>query len=113
MPSIDALVGVDLFSVATCRVPDAGMDVKVQGMTCYLSRSDAYVFDIAATECVSDHGKQLCHEINGICTTEQDGYYIVSAICMAFGVVILLAFILPTARKLQGQFSVLFKWDID
>lgn len=84
-PKWFVLKGVDLFSVATCRVPDAGMDVKVQ-----------------ATECVSDHGKQLCHEINGICTTEQDGYYIVSAICMAFGVVILLAFILPTARKLQA-----------
>ncbi|KIK07384.1 hypothetical protein K443DRAFT_182209 [Laccaria amethystina LaAM-08-1] len=84
-PKWFVLIGVDLFSVAICRVPDAGMDVKVQ-----------------ATECVSDHGKQLCHEINGICTTEQDGYYIVSAICMAFGVVFLLAFILPTARKLQA-----------
>ena len=90
------------------------MDIKVQGMSFYLSCSGAYVYvDIAATECVSDHGKKLCHEINGICTTEQDGYYIVSAICMAFGIVFLLAFILPTARKLQGQIAVLFKWDID
>lgn len=84
-PKWFVLKGVDLFSVAICQVPDAGMDVKVQ-----------------ATECVSDHGKKLCHEINGICTTERDGYYIVSAICMAFGVVFLLAFILPTARKLQA-----------
>jgi len=56
-----------------------------------------------ATECVSDHGKALCKGIDGICVTERDGYYIVSAICLAFGVIFLVAFIIPTARKLQRE----------
>lgn len=35
--------------------------------------------------------------------TEQDGYYYVSAICVIFGVVFLVGYIIPTARKLQGE----------
>ena len=54
-----------------------------------------------ATECVSEHGKARCHELNGKCVTERDGYYIVSGICMAFGVAFLLGYIIPTARRLQ------------
>ena len=54
-------------------------------------------------ECVSDHGKAHCKDIDGICVTERDGYYIVSAICLAFAVIFLVAFIIPTARKLQSK----------
>lgn len=60
-----------------------------------------------ATECISDHGKAACKDINGVCVTETDGYYIVSAICIGFGIIFLVAFILPTARKLQSKCSVL------
>lgn len=35
--------------------------------------------------------------------TEQDGYYYISAICMIFGVFFLVGYIIPTARKLQGE----------
>lgn len=35
---------------------------------------------------------------------ERDGYYIVSGICLVLGVIALVAFILPAARKLQGVF---------
>ncbi|TFK36781.1 acetyl-coenzyme A transporter 1-domain-containing protein [Crucibulum laeve] len=79
------LKGVDLFSVATCKVSDAGVDIAVK-----------------AAECVSDHGKALCKDINGTCVTETDGYYVVSALCMVFGVIFLVAYIIPTARKLQA-----------
>ncbi|KAF5356065.1 hypothetical protein D9756_004015 [Leucocoprinus leucothites] len=78
------LKGVDLFSVATCHVTESGVELAVQ-----------------ASECVSEHGKALCKDINGECITETDGYYVVSAICMLFGLVFLVAFIIPTARKLQ------------
>jgi len=54
------------------------------------------------TECVSDHGKKACKNIGGICHIETDGYYIVSGVCMALGMILLLAFIIPTARRLQG-----------
>ena len=56
-----------------------------------------------AAECVSDRGKELCADISGECVTEQDGYYYVSAICMIFGVLFLVGYIIPTARRLQGE----------
>ncbi|KAF8922182.1 acetyl-coenzyme A transporter 1-domain-containing protein [Mucidula mucida] len=83
-PKYFVLKGVDFFSVATCKVTDAGTEALVQ-----------------ATECVSDYGKAMCQDINGQCITETDGYYIVSVVCMTFGVFFLFAFIIPTARKLQ------------
>jgi hypothetical protein len=58
-----------------------------------------------ATECVSDHGQALCKEIGGICVQETDGYYMVNAICLTFGIIFLVAFIIPTARKLQSTCS--------
>jgi hypothetical protein len=76
------LKGIDLFSVATCKVSNAAVIVP-------------------ATECVSEHGKAHCKDIEGTCVSERDGYYIVCAICLAFGVIFLVAFIIPTARKLQ------------
>lgn len=56
-----------------------------------------------AHECVSEHGKTACKELGGECITEQDGYYIVSALCIGFGVISVLFFLIPTARKLQGS----------
>lgn len=91
-----------MFSVATCKVPQAGIDVK--GEEKHLSSTWLlYLNYLLATECVSDHGKAVCKEINGICVEETDGYYMVSAICLLFGVIFLVAFIIPTARKLQSK----------
>jgi len=56
-----------------------------------------------AMECVSEHGKSLCKAAKGTCVVHTDGYYIVSAICMSLGVILVIAFILPTARKLQSK----------
>ncbi|KAG6857611.1 hypothetical protein H0H87_010179 [Tephrocybe sp. NHM501043] len=82
-PKWFVLKGVDLLSDATCMVAE-GIDVK-------------------ATECVSDHGKAMCKDINGVCIAHRDGYYAMSALCMILGVVLLVAFIIPRARKLQGK----------
>ena len=95
-------LGIDLFSIATCKVPNAA--VVVPGMSPFISFLVYSYRGLLATECVSDHGKAVCKDINGICVTERDGYYIVSAICLAFGVIFLVAFIIPTARKLQSKF---------
>ncbi|KAG5636560.1 hypothetical protein H0H81_007612 [Sphagnurus paluster] len=81
-PKWFVLKGVDLLSDATCQVAE---DISVE-----------------ATECVSDHGKALCKDINGVCITHRDGYYSMSALCMVLGVVILVTFIIPKARKLQA-----------
>ncbi|KAF8640470.1 hypothetical protein AX17_000133 [Amanita inopinata Kibby_2008] len=83
-PKWFVLKGVDLFSVATCHVAGARDELIIK-----------------ATECVSDHGKAECAALNGTCITETDGYYIVSGVCMAFGVVFLIGYIIPTARRLQ------------
>ncbi|KII94436.1 hypothetical protein PLICRDRAFT_88660 [Plicaturopsis crispa FD-325 SS-3] len=84
-PKFFILKGVDLFTVATCKVKDAGSELAFK-----------------ATECVSEHGKDMCKQINGDCVTERDGYYIVSGVCMTFGVLFLLFYTIPMARKLQA-----------
>ncbi|KAG5646054.1 hypothetical protein DXG03_004477 [Asterophora parasitica] len=81
-PKWFVLKGVDLLSDATCKVADG--------------------INLEATECVSDHGKAMCKDINGQCITHRDGYYSMSALCMILGVVIWVAFIIPRARKLQA-----------
>jgi len=63
-------------------------------------------FQIGA-ECVSEHGKSQCADISGECVTERDGYYWVSVLCLTFGVAFLLGYVIPTARRLQGEFSVI------
>ncbi|KAJ3923140.1 acetyl-coenzyme A transporter 1-domain-containing protein [Lentinula edodes] len=78
------LKGVDALSVATCKVTEAGTELAVK-----------------ASECVSEHGQATCREIGGTCVTETDGYYIISAACFIFGIVFLVAYIIPTAKKLQ------------
>ena len=58
-------------------------------------------------ECVSEPGKKACAEMGGDCVTERDGYYYVSSLCVALGVVSLVFYIIPTARRLQGVWSIL------
>jgi hypothetical protein len=53
---------------------------------------------------VSEVGKSHCKAINGNCVIERDGYYIVTTAGMIFGIVFLVGFIYPSARKLQCKF---------
>jgi MFS transporter, PAT family, solute carrier family 33 (acetyl-CoA transportor), member 1 len=93
---------VDLFSEATCHVSGPLGELAIKGKLLRSSwGTTANERTMVATECVSEHGKAQCHELNGKCVTERDGYYIVSGICMAFGVAFLLGYIIPTARRLQ------------
>ncbi|QRV76712.1 MFS transporter, acetyl-coa transporter [Ceratobasidium sp. AG-Ba] len=84
-PRIFVLKGVDYFSIATCKVKEEGADIIMK-----------------ASECVSDHGKAACADLGGTCHTERDGYYIVSWICITLGASILIFYIWPTAKRLQG-----------
>ncbi|KAH9925007.1 MFS general substrate transporter [Epithele typhae] len=84
-PRFFVLRGVDLFTIATCSLPEAAPGLSVE-----------------ARECVSEQGKAACREASGQCVIEQDGFYIVSGFCLIFGVVSVLFFIMPTVRKLQA-----------
>ncbi|KZT61825.1 MFS general substrate transporter [Calocera cornea HHB12733] len=85
-PRYFVLKGVDLFSVATCSIPQGeGDEIVVQ-----------------ASECISEHGLAQCKDLGGTCVTEKDGFYTVSWICMTLGVIIFLAYIGPAARRLQA-----------
>ncbi|KAJ7151496.1 acetyl-coenzyme A transporter 1 [Mycena filopes] len=84
-PKYFVLKGVDLLTVATCKVKEGNDELLVK-----------------ATECVSEHGKAACTEIGGVCETETDGYYLISGVCMLFGVAFLVLYIMPTVRKLQA-----------
>ncbi|GBE78525.1 Uncharacterized membrane protein [Sparassis crispa] len=81
-PKFFVLKGVDFFSIATCKI---GHDLSVK-----------------AAECVSEHGKTSCAELGGECVTEQDGYYIVSGICLGLGLLSVISYMIPTARRLQA-----------
>jgi len=84
-PRFFVLKAVDFFSVATCQVDEAGSSLTVQ-----------------AVECVSEQGKAHCSDIGGTCITERDGYFITSGLCLGLGIVALVGYVLPVARKLQG-----------
>ena len=45
----------------------------------------------------------MCSDIGGTCITERDGYFITTGLCLALGVISLVIFIIPTARRLQGE----------
>lgn len=83
---------------------EAHSELLVKGRhKCFLLWAPLNAYSKTAAECVSDRGKEVCSEIDGQCITERDGYYYVSAICMSFGVLFLVFYIIPTARKLQGR----------
>lgn len=105
-PKFFVLKGIDAFSVAVCHVKDEGLDVIVSSKSgTRNSISCPLTLDLAGRECVSDHGKAACAELGGTCLTERDGYYWVSTLCILAGVAILVSFVQPVARRLQGAFD--------
>ncbi|KAA1102188.1 hypothetical protein PGT21_036622 [Puccinia graminis f. sp. tritici] len=83
-PKYFVLKGVDFFTEANCLIPNANStQLEVQG-----------------TECVSDLGKAKCTDFHGDCHTIKDGYYIMQAICITLGAILLLVVIGPASRKL-------------
>ncbi|TNY19044.1 acetyl-coenzyme A transporter 1-domain-containing protein, partial [Rhodotorula diobovata] len=98
-PKFFVLKGIDRLSLAVCHVHSSPSS----------SDSGPSPLDLVvrSAECVSDHGKAACAALGGECLTERDGYYAVSAVCIALGAALLLWFVGPVARKLQGAFGAL------
>jgi hypothetical protein len=81
-PRFFVLRAIDYFSIATCQVDG---DLTAKGV-----------------ECVSEEGKALCSAAAGTCVMERDGYYITTGICLVVGLLFLVAYIIPTGKRLQA-----------
>lgn len=80
-----------------------GIDTLTKA-TCYIqSESSSEPILLPAHDCSSEHSKLACADLGGECRIERDGYYVTSAMCIAVGAILLLTFVQPTARKLQGK----------
>jgi hypothetical protein len=80
------LRGVDAFTRATCALPGVGPGVLGN-----------------AAECASAVGRAACAAVQGACVVERDGYFVVQAVCGVLGLVTILGYVIPQARKLQGE----------
>jgi PAT family acetyl-CoA transporter-like MFS transporter 1 len=47
----------------------------------------------------------MCTAAAGTCVMQRDGYYITTGICLAVGLLFFVAYIIPTAKRLQGLFG--------
>jgi len=92
-PGFFVLRAIDLFSIATCEVVGDNTSLTAQG-----------------AECVSEEGKAQCSAAAGKCIMERDGYFITTGICLLVGLIFLVAYIIPTAKKLQAL--PLTKWRV-
>jgi len=77
---------VDYFTRATCNAPSSS--------TTKLTLTTPF-------DCALEADKHRCIEGGGVCTVEQDGYYIVNILCIVVGVVTFVGFIRPRALALQ------------
>jgi len=92
-PRFFVLRAIDYFTIANCQVGDNSTSLGASGV-----------------ECVSEQGRDVCSAAGGQCIMERDGYYTTTIICLSLGLFFMLAYILPTARKLQAL--PLEKWRI-
>ena len=60
-------------------------------------------FNPALGNCVTEESKKACSVAGGHCVITRDGYYIMSFICVGVGAVLLVKYILPTVKRLQGE----------
>jgi hypothetical protein len=58
--------------------------------------------------CVNDPGRHLCNELGGHCIIQRDGYYIMNVVCVALGAFSLIYYILPTVKRLQGEYRYIY-----
>ena len=84
------LQGVDYFTQATCQVKHDALDLVVR-----------------SAECSSEHGRRDCADLGGECVVGRDGYYVVSILCVLAGALLLVGYVRPTVRKLQGAWMSL------
>ncbi|EPQ28700.1 uncharacterized protein PFL1_04003 [Pseudozyma flocculosa PF-1] len=98
-PRYFVLKAVDLFTVSSCSAPSSVSMLKEPALADMWSGGGRAV---VGRECTSDLGKAACSAAGGLCTIERDGYYWTSTLCVVVGTAILVAFIMPAAKRLQS-----------
>ncbi|KAG0250317.1 hypothetical protein BG011_008492 [Mortierella polycephala] len=89
-PRFFVLEAVDHFTVSTCSVVNSkGQDFS----------------------CTAEPGKTMCADLGGECVLQQDGYYLVSSMCVVIGGLLLVFYIAPTIRYLESLSPK--KWKLD
>ncbi|KAF7727663.1 hypothetical protein EC973_007321 [Apophysomyces ossiformis] len=79
-PKFFVLEAVDYFTVATCSVPN---------------------HDDQEFSCVSEAGKALCKDLEGVCEMSQDGYYFAGTLCVVLGVIMMIFYVKPVVKYLE------------
>ncbi|KAG0327193.1 hypothetical protein BGZ99_008174 [Dissophora globulifera] len=87
-PRFFVLKAVDYYTVSTCSLLDESGEV---------------------ISCVSESGNARCHDLQGTCVIQQDGYYYTSTACVMIGFTLLILYIAPTIRYLESLNPKLWK----
>jgi hypothetical protein len=79
-PKYFVLLAVEYFTEAPCSLLDA---------------------DGGIINCTDQKAKDLCTKMSGTCSYQKDGYYFVNSLCISFGLITLLFYILPKVQELE------------
>ncbi|EGG07261.1 uncharacterized protein MELLADRAFT_35703 [Melampsora larici-populina 98AG31] len=101
-PKYFVLKGVDYFTEAYCGFENESFLFTLANLILIFW---VLGFGYVGKECVTDLGKSTCLDLNGICQTQKDGYYIMQIVCILIGAISLSLIISPTAQRLQGKFT--------
>lgn len=85
------MAGVDLFTIGAC-LPQAGSDSS------HVAGSPA---DLHGVTCVDPESTEFCTSHGGVCYTELDGYYVVSAVCIVAGALNYACFLSPKLSEIE------------
>ncbi|KAK9763505.1 hypothetical protein K7432_009748 [Basidiobolus ranarum] len=85
-PKFFVLEAVDYFTEATCTLPDN-----------------------TTFSCVAEAAKDRCVKMSGSCATTVDGYFLVSALSVAIGAVLLFGFIIRQIRSIEALPSSMWR----
>lgn len=83
-PRLIVLYGVDYFTRATCQPPTAGSTLE-----------------LAPFSCATEADKARCKTAGGVCTVEQDGYFVMNVFCIAVGLALFFGWIKHKMHQLQ------------
>jgi len=105
-PRYFILEGVDLFTKATCILPNpTGTGTFPLPIHCFpLSLLSILLCPFLTVEhsCATEPERQQCISAGGKCHKYVDGYYVVNTLCVTIGFILFFGYIRPRVTKLQA-----------